>query len=193
MGGLLKPISDIDAVTVPQLITWAYSMCVATSNYKEYPDEHIMLLNLFRTDMTEGEKDVHLVKQLTGFLAGPAASVVGASSRAQSIRNLQVHSAQVNQSVSNCSVQASSVTGNHVTTTEEEEKTTRLELVRPAPSKYEWEWTTSSARRSSTSRRADEGEAPPEVCAVCVCGAWAVGGGSKGKEFVEFDFGMREP
>ena len=137
--GLLKPISDIDAVTVPQLITWAYSMCVATSNYKEYPDEHIMLLNLFRTDMSESEKDAHLVKQLTGFLAGPAASVVGASSRAQSIRNLQVHSAQVNQSVSNCSVQASSVTGNHVTS-EAEETTTRLQLVRPAPSKYEWEW-----------------------------------------------------
>ena len=114
-------------------------MCVATSNYKEYPDEHIMLLNLFRKDMSESEKDAHLVKQLTGFLAGPAASVVGASSRAQSIRNLQVHSAQVNQSVSNCSVQASSVTGNHVAS-EAEETTTRLELVRPAQSKYEWEW-----------------------------------------------------
>ena len=68
--GLLKPISDIEAVTVPQLITWAYSMCVATSKYKVYPDEHIMLLNLFRTDMTEAEKDAHLVKQLTHFLAG---------------------------------------------------------------------------------------------------------------------------
>ena len=27
--------------------------CVATSKYKEYPDDHVMLLNLFRTDMTE--------------------------------------------------------------------------------------------------------------------------------------------
>jgi len=137
--GLLKPISDVEAVTVPQLVTWAYSMCVATSKYKEYPDDHIMLLNLFRTDMTEVEKDAHLVKQLTHFLAGPAASVVGASARAQSLRNLQVHAAQVNQSVANCSSQASSVTGNHVSS-QAEETTTRLQLVRAAPSKYEWEW-----------------------------------------------------
>lgn len=130
--GLLKPISDIDAVTVPQLITWAYSMCVATSNYKEYPDDHIMLLNLFRTDMTEEEKDEHLVKQLTGFLRGPAASVV---SRAQSIRSLHVNSVQVNESLRNCSLQASSVTGNHVTA-----ETTSFELVRPSPNKYDWEW-----------------------------------------------------
>ena len=36
-------------------------------------------------------------------------------------------------------MQASSVTGNHVAS-EAEETTTRLELVRPAQSKYEWEW-----------------------------------------------------
>ena len=129
--GLLKPISDVDAVTVPQLITWAYSMCVATSKYKEYPDDHIMLLNLFRKDMTEGEKDAHLVKQLTGFLRGPAASVV---SRAQ-LQKLR--SVQVNQSILNCSVQAITQTASHIST----ETTTSFELVRsPSPSKYEWEW-----------------------------------------------------
>jgi len=130
--GLLHPISDADAVVVPQLITWAYDMCIATSKYKEFPDDHILMLNLFRTDMDEGEKDAHLVKQLTGFLRGPASSIFNRT-QLQRLAN----SVQVNQSIRNCTA---TFVSTPTTGTRRSAVTTSLELRRPSQNKYDWEW-----------------------------------------------------
>ena len=132
--GLLHPISDADAVIVPQLITWAYAMCIATSNYKAYPDDHVMVLNLFRKDMSEAEKDAHLVKQLTSFLRGPASSIFN---RTQ-MKHL-ASSAQVEKGIRN---RTENFVSTQTTDTSHSASRTSMEFVRrPAPaSKYDWEF-----------------------------------------------------